>query len=617
MAELARRWSDTLARSGISLPQAELERLITGIAEDVRSQDRPAPSAAGERFAALYASAPIGIALTDEHGVIVEANPALGTTLGRAPESLRGKRITELASGDADALAIESGLRELSDSGGRRQVRTLALGHDIDGELRVKITLTYLPADRPGAAYPLVMVQDISEVHLLREALRRQNVHDALTGLPNSASFNAQLERAIADHTHSQVALVYFDLDGFRVINDGLGSDVGDEILKGVAAKLRKAFAGHNTVVARLTGDGFGVLLRGELTATAVIDQVKVMLSELSEATYVGGHAVGVNASAGIVVRDVGDGTAADLERAAQITLHRAKEKGRAQWMLFDAESDARDRDRYRMAALIAGALENGEFELVYQPTVKLDGSGHLPVVNATLRWNHPEQGQLDIDHFMPLADATGMTLPLGQWLLGEALSTRARWERAAEGPVPDLCLRLPTRMAIDDDLVGMVKKALDRNQLPARSLRLCADGSTILDPRGEVLDSLSVLGDLGVQLVLAVSGAADLELIHRHKLPVGYVVLTGRIVDALLDSDGENPSAMRHLEHLMHSARELGMRIGAEGVRTPEQARRLGRLGVIAARGEFFLDSATASDIESMITGAASRPAQESTTPG
>lgn len=271
--------------------------------------------------------------------------------------------------------------------------------------------------------------------------------------------------------------------------------------------------------------------------------------------------------------------------------------------MLFEPEADIKDRDRYRMGALIAGGLENGEFELVYQPTVKLDGSGQLPVVNATLRWNRPDDGPIDIEDFIPLADATGMTLPLGRWLLAEALSARARWQDAADGPIPDLCLRLPTRMAIDDDLVGMVRTALKENHLNSQSLRLCVDSSTVLDPRGEVLDSLSVLRELGVQLVLAVSGAADLELIHRHNLPVGYVMLTGRIVDALLDPGGENPATMRHLEHLIQSARELGVRIGAEGVQTGEQAARLKQLGVISARGDFFVDTASADEIESLIT--------------
>lgn len=603
MADLARRWTDTLAKSGVALPKDELERLISGIAQDVRDHAGQSHEAAGERFTALYASAPIGIALTDADGIIVEANPALGTILGCAPESIRGKPLTDLASGDFDAQMIKAGLRDLSESRGRQQDVQLSLEHAIEGALRVKLTLTYLPADTPGQAYPVVMVQDVNELYLLQEALRKQNVSDPLTGLPNHASFDAYLEQAVADRAHRQLALIYFDLDGFRVINDGLGSAVGDRVLQGVAAKLRAAFAEQEAFIARLTGDGFGVLLQGDLTATWVITEVQDALHEVSEPIYVSGNAVGVNASAGIVVRDVGEGTAEDLERAAQITLHRAKEKGRAQWMLFEPEADIKDRDRYRMGALIAGGLENGEFELVYQPTVKLDGSGQLPVVNATLRWNRPDDGPIDIEDFIPLADATGMTLPLGRWLLAEALSARARWQDAADGPIPDLCLRLPTRMAIDDDLVGMVRSALKENHLNSQSLRLCVDSSTVLDPRGEVLDSLSVLRELGVQLVLAVSGAADLELIHRHNLPVGYVMLTGRIVDALLDPGGENPATMRHLEHLIQSARELGVRIGAEGVQTGEQAARLKQLGVISARGDFFVDTASADEIESLIT--------------
>jgi EAL domain-containing protein (putative c-di-GMP-specific phosphodiesterase class I) len=271
--------------------------------------------------------------------------------------------------------------------------------------------------------------------------------------------------------------------------------------------------------------------------------------------------------------------------------------------MLFDPELDARDRGRYQLGAVIAGALENGEFSLVYQPTVKLAHTDELAAVNAGLRWNHPEKGELDSDEFYPLAQTTGMTVPLGRWLLAESLAATARWRERFGEAAPDVCVRLPARLAIDPDLVLLVKEQLDKHELPPRALRLCTDRDSVLDPSGEVLESFTVLADLGTQLVLTISGSADLELIPLHGLPVQHVILSGPVVDAL-DTAEPAETDLRHLTQLITRARELKLRVGAEGVRTHEQAARLRQLGVLAARGPFVSASATGDEVDELIAG-------------
>ncbi|WP_229907742.1 diguanylate cyclase domain-containing protein [Amycolatopsis oliviviridis] len=553
------------------------------------------------RFTKLYSASPIGIALADADGKIVEANTALGKLLGCRPVALRGRTIPELGSAEHDVARLRNGLSQLMTLGQQTQQERLLLNHSEEGTLWVDVTLTDLPGDRPGSAYPVLMVADANEIHLLQEQLLHQNVHDALTGLPNATAFGNALETALAGPGGEQVALVYLDVDGFKVINDGLGAGVGDQVLRGVANKLKSVFTGsYNGSVARLSGDGFAVLLRGEFTSPQVIALVEQALDELVEPIYLGGHGIGVSASAGIVVRPVADGGPEDLLRAAEIALHRAKEAGKAQWMLFDPELDARDRGRYQLGAVIAGALENGEFSLIYQPTVKLANPDQLAAVNAGLRWTHPEKGELDSDEFYPLAQITGMTIPLGRWLLAESLAATARWRNRFGDAAPDVCVRLPKRLAIDPDLVLLVKEQLDRHCLPAHALRLCTDRESVLDAGGEVLDSFAVLADLGAQLVLTISGSADLELIPQHGLPVRHVILSGAVIDAL--ADGEHEADVRHLCQLVTRAKELKLRIGAEGVRSHEQAERLRRYGVLAARGSFVADSATGDEVDELI---------------
>jgi diguanylate cyclase (GGDEF)-like protein/PAS domain S-box-containing protein len=583
------------------LPPEELERLLLEVAYDAVDHAGVGHDGALQRFTALYAASPMGIALADPDGEIVEANLAMGQLLGCPPERLRGRHISDLGSTDHDTRRLKAGLEQVL-SGQERHRERMLLDHTEDGRLWTDVTLARLPGDRPDSIYPVLMVSDVNELHLLQERLLHQNVHDPLTGLPNASSFTTKLDAALDAGARDDIALIYLDVDGFKVVNDGLGAGVGDQVLRGVAGKLSAVFTGnHDGFVARLSGDGFAVLLRGELSAAEVVELVERALEDLNEPIYLGGHGIGVSASAGIVVRAAVEGGAAELLRAAEIALHRAKEAGKAQWMLFDPELDARDRGRYQLGAVIAGALENGEFSLVYQPTVQLADPDTIAAVNAGLRWNHPEKGDLGSDEFYPLAQTTGMTVPLGRWLLAESLAATARWRSRFGDAAPDVCVRLPARLAIDPDLVLLVKEQLDKHELPAKALRLCTDRDSVLDPGGEVLESFSVLSDLGAQLVLTISGSADLELIPQHGLPVRHVIFAGPVIDAL-DSDEPTETDLRHLTQLVTRARELNLRVGAEGVRTVEQAARLRQLGVLAARGPFVHDSATGDEVDELI---------------
>jgi diguanylate cyclase (GGDEF)-like protein/PAS domain S-box-containing protein len=603
LTEIARRWASALTdTNGVPLPRDVLEGAALDLVRQVQAHTTGGKDAALERFAALYAAAPLGIALADPQGVIIETNPALCETLARRPDELRGRDIASLGATPHDVGVLQQTLAKLRELGLERQREPVTLEHgDDERGLPAQVTVSKLPGDDSGSTYPVLMVEDVSDLELLRDRMHTQLISDSVTGLLNLPGFTSRLETAVHSESRGQVALAHFDLDGFRVINEGLGASVGNEVLRTVARILNEVFTEPNPSVARLSADTFAVLLHGKVSAPDVIPLVEEALSALAEPVYYDGHGVGVSASVGIVVRPAAQGSAEDLVRAAEITLDRAKSAGKAQWMLYEPEPTAEQQRRFRLGAVIAGSLEKGEFELEYQPTIKLNGSNEIAVVNAGLRWNHPDEGKLPAEEIYPLSDATGMTLSLGRMLLTESLGAAAKWHREFGPSAPDLCLRLPARLAVDPDLVAIVRTELRRHELPARSVRLCADSASLLDPRGEVLDSLSVLSDLDLQIALAVTGAADLELIHAHKLPVGFVVLSGPLVDAL--GTEESDSTIRHLIALLDRTRDLGIRrIGAEGVRNERQARRLRELGVIAGRGPLFGESAGGDEIEELI---------------
>ncbi|MGW4488772.1 EAL domain-containing protein [Amycolatopsis sp. NPDC004368] len=604
LVDVVREFASTLTDTkGVTLPPAELEQLLLGFAREVAEIPNPAYEGAIRRFTTLFSAAPIGIALADTDGVIVEVNVSLVKLLGSTQVRLKGRHLADLAATDHDATRIRAGLEKLRTTDvGHLTERGVHLDHCVDGSLTTNITLAWLPGDRSDSHFPVLMAADADDIRLLGERLMHQNVHDPLTGLPNAQAFATRVETALGASRPEEIALVYLDIDGFKVINDGLGAGVGDRVLKEVANRLATAFTGHHDgYVARLSGDGFGVLMRGaDLKAQQVVRLVERALEDLNEAVYLGGHGIGVSASAGIVVGACTGGGHTEMRRAAELALHRAKERGKAQWMLFDPDADERDRSRYQLGAVIAGALENGEFSLVYQPTVKLAKPDEIAAVNAGLRWNHPEKGELDSEEFYPLAQITGMTVPLGKWLLAESLKATARWRSRLGDAAPDVCIRLPRRFASDADLVRMVNDELDRQGLPAQALRLCIDRQSMFDSSGEVHDSFGLLAELGAQLVLTISGSDDLELIPRLHLPVKHVILSGAVVDAL--AEGEAEADVRHLRQLVERAKELKLRIGAEGVRSAEHAARLRQLGVLAARGSFVADSATGDEVDEMI---------------
>lgn len=255
LVDVARRWAETLADTkGVSLPKEQLEQLLLGVAKDaVRAEPDHQPAV--RRFSKLYSASPIGIALADPHGTIVEANVALGTLLGCRPATLRGREIPDLGSADHDVARLRNALSQLMTAGRPTQQERLLLDHSEEGPLWVDVTLTDLPGDRPGSTYPVLMVADANEIHLLQEQLLHQNVHDPLTGLPNATAFGNALEAALAGSGSEQIALVYLDVDGFKVINDGLGEAQGRIALEvpkdGVALRRRETFG---VVVSGLAG---------------------------------------------------------------------------------------------------------------------------------------------------------------------------------------------------------------------------------------------------------------------------------------------------------------------------------------------------------------------------
>ncbi|MFD9698739.1 diguanylate cyclase domain-containing protein [Lentzea sp. NPDC059081] len=547
-------------------------------------------------FEVFFHACPAAAVITDSEGVVVAANLAFRGLVGAVGGSVTGLRIREAAAAESGRQAIDDALHEVL----------------VKPEELVQFEVEIASAEAPGrpvrasvtappgiAARRLFLFEDVQELRQLQETFRHQTLHDSLTGLPNAAYFRSNLEGLVATAAgQERIAVLFLDVDGFGVINDGLGREVANEVLRGIAGTLREVFAGHDAFIARLFRDEFAVALHGTLTRHEVVALVEEMIERLAIPVYHGEAGIGVSASVGIVVAGASAGGHDELARCAEVALHRAKDLGKSQWVLFDPDADRVARDRYRLAASLGGAMETGEVGVVYQPHVVLPDAPVVTSLNASLRWRHPELGQLRAAEVYALAELTGMTVPVGKHLLHEAMSTAADWAARFGDGAPMVCLTLPQRMAIDADLVGIVRTELDRHGLEPRRLMLCTDGPSLLDARGDLVESLSVLGRLGVVFVVYVTGLPELELVSALALPVPAVMLTGPIVAGLA---AENPPewARRQVRYLVDRADELTMKVGAHDVVSQAHAELLHSLGVVVAGGPYLPEYASREEAE------------------
>lgn len=615
LVEIARRWagrlSDTSDGTGEGLEAALLE-----LAREAYGAADAEPHAATERFATLYAAAPTGVALADASATIVEANPALAELLDVPAERLRGRALLDLAVHERDGRLLAERLADLDGAapGTRSSAELVELARSGGEACWAHVSFSLLPSDVPGTSYPVAFVSDAEELRGLREAFERQSVSDPLTNLSNASRFRSHLESTLGVRPAGQIALVYFDIDGFKVVADGIGSQGSDEILRSVARRLSAVFdsaddavapVASNVLLGRVAGDGFGVMLRGQFSTAVIVGLVERALRELAEPVYTDNLGVAVSASAGIAVREAHAAEPEQLVEGARLALHRAKQAGKAQWALYDPRADPDSQTRYRIGAGIGGGLENGEFTVACRPCVELPDQETVVATHLELFWEHPEHGLLPPRQFSALADTTGMTPSLGRHLLDSAAATAASWRGryGADAPVPGVFL--PARLAVDGELVGMVGAALWRHALPGAALRLAADAGAFRDTRGDFAESARLLAEQGTSFVIGISGPADVELVRRSPIPVAAVTLTGEPV-AELAGDDPPESARRWVGRLVRHAGELGLPIGASGVVSGAHATRLYELGVGVVTGPYLAATSDRERLDSWFQGVA-----------
>ncbi|MFE4603962.1 putative bifunctional diguanylate cyclase/phosphodiesterase [Kitasatospora indigofera] len=564
------------------------QEAIRTAADSARKEAEKALRASEARFRALFESAAIGIGIGDTEGNILAVNKALQEIFGAGPEDLQGHKVNELVHPE-DTPGVWEAYEDLV-SGKREYLQFDKPYYRRDGEVVwTQLTVSLIRDDDGAPQYQVAMLEDITDRYRLQERLRHQATHDSLTGLPNRAAFFERLEKIFEEpEPGARFGLCYVDLDGFKVVNDSLGHETGDQLLTAVADRLKAALTPLGHLVARLGGDEFVVLLencRGEQEAVAA---AKTVLNALDGPVHIGDHRLAVGASVGVLERRVATTTPGAAVRAADLTLYRAKEAGRGRWTLFDPKETARAVSRYAVSVRMPAALDRGEFFIDYQPLHAL-ADGSLAAVEALVRWRHPQLGVLGPDEFVATAEETGLIMPLGRWVLEQACGQAADWERRFGAAAPQMNVNLAVRQARNAGLVGDVGRILQTTGLSPGRLQLEITESTVVGPEDEALKTLHKLVDMGVSLAIDDFGTGWSNLAYLRDLPVSGLKIAGSFVGDLHDPRKDEPTGWRIVSGLVSLAHTLGLTVTAEGVETRGDADRLRAIGCDWAQGWHF----------------------------
>ena len=455
----------------------------------------------------------------------------------------------------------------------------------------------------PGRPVRVVgTVQDVTERKALERQLRHQALHDPLTGLPNRLLFIDRLEHALArtERREESIAVLFLDLDNFKLINDSFGHAVGDQLLLQVADRLDSCMRPQDTV-ARFGGDEFTILLEDSTEVEGARIVAKRILEELRAPFFLLGYELFVTASIGIALssrtprrRNLMD----DLLRDADAAMYRAKTTSKDNYAVFEPSMKAEALEQLQLANDLRRAIEHDEFVVHYQPRVET-ASGKVVGMEALLRWNHPERGLVWPDDFIPLAEELGLIIPIGRKVIAVACQQAHVWHQQYVHHAPMLMsVNISAKQLQHPNFAGDITRILQEFEVEPNALELEITESVVMGDREDIFDKLRELKGFGVRLAIDDFGTGYSSLSYLKRLPVETLKIDKSFIGGL----ERNPKDRLIASATISLAQTLELRVVAEGVETAKQAMHLQELGCDLAQGHYFAEPLPSEEASALI---------------
>ncbi len=434
----------------------------------------------------------------------------------------------------------------------------------------------------------IVQAQDVSARRRAEAELYHNAYHDSLTQLSNRTHFNEQLNRAIARvqrHPEQRFAVMYLDFDRFKVVNDSLGHKAGDELLVNVARRL-KGMLRESDVLARLGGDEFAILAEDLGRQRDAVELAERIHKELQRPVQLGHMEVAISASIGITYSTNDYQTSDEIIRDADIAMYKAKSKGKAQYALFDSSQHAHVSAQLALESELRKALGKGQIYLEYQPICTLK-DGRLMGFEALARWNHPTRGLLEPSMFIPVAEETGLIVPLGNWVLTEACRQMREWKAIRDGTALNMSVNVSSLQLTHPDFVSHVQRSLQAAEMSPGQLTLEVTESVLMDGIENAISTLSALRHMGVTLSIDDFGTGYSSLSYLATLPIDALKVDRSFIDKM-SRDGEGSEIVKAIFKL---GQALSKEVYAEGIETRAQLTHLlsGSSAASTARASSF----------------------------
>lgn len=552
------------------------------------------------RFRSLVQHCSDIIIIVDARGGIRYISPAVERLLGYSAEALLGTNLGQRLIHPGNLASIETFYETLTESPGKILNAEIQMQHCDDSWMHFELIGSNLLHD-PNVQGLLITARDVSERKIFEQQLQHQAFHDALTGLPNRALIMNRLQHALirsSRHTPMDLlAVLFVDLDMFKVVNDSLGHEAGDHLLIAVAERLQQAVRPQDTV-ARFGGDEFMLLLEDlpdEATAHAIVNNI---LHSLEATETINGYEIVVTASIGVVFNTVGTSSTTDLLRYADAAMYQAKREGKGRYHVFDGRTSISLLERFELEQELRRALEQREFNVYYQPIISL-ANQRVIGLEALIRWEHPRLGLISPAQFIHTAEETGLIIPIGLWVLEEACHQVHQWqhEQVGEGLL-ELSVNLSAKQLQQDNLVAEVDRILKATGLDPLSLKLEITESVAMNDAEGTLVRLHELKELGIKLAIDDFGTGYSSLSYLKRFPVDTLKIDRSFVAGL----GQNAEDTAIVQAVVTMAHTVGLTVTAEGVETNEITNHLQGLGCDLAQGYHFAKPLSSNGLESLL---------------